>query len=165
MPSITFLGTCAALALRRYNTCFVLDTTYGRMLVDTGGGNMLIKQLQLTGFLPHNIDALFLTHAHTDHILGAPWMLRFIAIAMRKRQIDRFGVYANHHTMEALKAILGYTLNETDLRTITDGVDFVLLGEDSPTMVDRFNTQFTFFPPTSGVVIVNTGLPRDFPTK
>ena len=43
---ITMLGTGNALATRCYNTCFTLHGENGVLLVDAGGGNGILTQLE-----------------------------------------------------------------------------------------------------------------------
>ena len=70
------LGTGNALATRCYNTCFVLHGCEGAVLVDAGGGNGVLTQLERAGIRRDDIGDLFVTHAHTDHLLGCIWMMR-----------------------------------------------------------------------------------------
>lgn len=73
---ITMLGTGNALATRCYNTCFTLHGKKGVLLVDAGGGNGILTQLEQAGIRREDISDLFVTHAHTDHLLGCIWMMR-----------------------------------------------------------------------------------------
>ena len=73
---ITMLGTGNALATRCYNTCFTLHGKEGVLLVDAGGGNGILAQLEKAGIHHEDISDLFVTHAHTDHLLGCIWMMR-----------------------------------------------------------------------------------------
>ena len=74
---ITMLGTGNALATRCYNTCFTLHSSGGTVLmVDAGGGNGVLTQLERSGMRCDDIKDLFVTHAHTDHLLGCVWMMR-----------------------------------------------------------------------------------------
>ena len=73
---ITMLGTGNALATRCYNTCFTLHGKEGVLLVDAGGGNGILTQLERAGMRYEDIHDLFVTHAHTDHLLGCIWMMR-----------------------------------------------------------------------------------------
>lgn len=57
-------------------TCLLVDTGQGKLLVDTGvgsgderGGNLL-PQLGQVGVRPEDIDMVFLTHGHPDHLGG-----------------------------------------------------------------------------------------------
>ncbi len=73
---ITMLGTGNAHATRCYNTCFTLHGEKGVLLVDAGGGNGILTQLERAGICRENISDLFVTHAHTDHLLGCIWVIR-----------------------------------------------------------------------------------------
>ena len=73
---ITMLGTGNALATRCYNTCFTLHGEKGVLLVDAGGGNGILTQLEKAGIRRKDISDLFVTHAHTDHLLGCIWIMR-----------------------------------------------------------------------------------------
>jgi len=71
------LGTGNALATRCYNTCFTLHSSGGTVLmVDAGGGNGILTQLERACMRCEDIHDLFVTHAHTDHLLGCIWMMR-----------------------------------------------------------------------------------------
>ena len=48
-------------------------------LVDAGGGNGILSQLDKAGITLESIHNIFVTHAHNDHILGMVWMIRMIA--------------------------------------------------------------------------------------
>lgn len=73
---ITMLGTGNALVTRCYNTCFVMDNGRDKLLVDAGGGNGVLTQLECAGINEGEIHHIYVTHAHTDHILGVIWMVR-----------------------------------------------------------------------------------------
>ena len=49
---ITMLGTGNAHATRCYNTCFTLHGEKGVLLVDAGGGNGILTQLEKAGIRP-----------------------------------------------------------------------------------------------------------------
>ena len=73
---ITMLGTGNAHATRCYNTCFTLHGEKGMLLVDAGGGNGILTQLEKARIRREDISDLFVTHAHTDHLLGCIWIMR-----------------------------------------------------------------------------------------
>ena len=76
---ITMLGTGNATVSQIYNTCFVLQTPSTLMLVDAGGGNGILAQLKKVNVQISDIHHLFVTHAHTDHVLGVIWVIRMVA--------------------------------------------------------------------------------------
>lgn len=45
-------------------------------MVDAGGGNGILTQLERAGIRKEEIQDLFVTHTHTDHLLGCVWMMR-----------------------------------------------------------------------------------------
>ena len=42
------------------------------------GGNGVLQQLNKVNVFLSDIHNLFLTHAHTDHVLGAVWVVRLV---------------------------------------------------------------------------------------
>ena len=76
---ITMLGTGNATVSQIYNTCFLLKTPSTLMLVDAGGGNGILSQLKKVNVQISDIHHLFVTHAHTDHVLGVIWVIRMVA--------------------------------------------------------------------------------------
>ena len=82
MDRLTALGTGNAAVTRCYNTCFLLDLPQGYLLCDAGGGNGILSQLEKAGVDLAQIHHLILTHAHSDHLLGAVWVVRMVAAAM-----------------------------------------------------------------------------------
>ena len=76
---IIMLGTGNAHATRCYNTCFTLHSSGGALLlVDAGGGNGILAQLEKAGLEFADIKDVFVTHAHTDHLLGVVWLIRMM---------------------------------------------------------------------------------------
>ena len=65
---IIMLGTGNAGVTRCYNTCFAILTTENVLLVDAGGGNGILVQLEKAAIAIERIHDMFVTHAHTDHI-------------------------------------------------------------------------------------------------
>lgn len=71
MIEITFIGTGAAVPpADRGNTAFTVRTDNFLFLADAGP--TIFNGLQRAGIEPTEIDALYLSHGHADHILGMP---------------------------------------------------------------------------------------------
>ena len=81
---LTILGTGNAMVTQCYNTCFALGTDGDFLLVDAGGGNGILRQMADAGLSFAHLHHLFLTHAHTDHLLGVVWVVRAVAEAINK---------------------------------------------------------------------------------
>ena len=63
-------GTGNATVTNLYNTCFALRDSDEYFMVDAGGGNQILKILDNMQVPIERIHHLFVTHAHTDHVLG-----------------------------------------------------------------------------------------------
>ena len=99
---ITMLGTGSALVTKCFNTCFVLTSSSGKhLLVDTGGGNGLLSQLERAGIERGEIADLFVTHAHTDHIVGAIWLIR---MALQRKAPKVLHIYSHQRVLNILTA-------------------------------------------------------------
>ena len=100
---LVFLGTGNAMVTRCYNTCFAFRQGEACFLVDAGGGNGIFNQLEKAGIAFTSVRRMFVTHAHTDHILGAIWVVRKIATLMSKgKYTGDFVVYGHEGVIEAL---------------------------------------------------------------
>ena len=86
-------GTGNAAVTHCYNTCFAIRTEISVpdrdpqeefFMVDAGGGNGILGILERMNVpLPH-IHHIFITHEHTDHLLGIVWMVRMIGAQMKQ---------------------------------------------------------------------------------
>ena len=118
MDKITMLGTGHAMVFKCFNTCFVYENENGKMLVDTGGGGQLMGQMQKAGINASEISAIFISHKHTDHILGLPWMYRMLGHARNLK------LYCCEDTMEAALGMLRPMFPEV-MENLPEGVEFI----------------------------------------
>ena len=58
------LGTGFALATKNYNTCFALEENGSLFLVDGGGGNQILRQLEQSFLDWRYVHDIFVTHQH-----------------------------------------------------------------------------------------------------
>ena len=119
---ITMLGTGNATVSQIYNTCFVLQTPSTLMLVDAGGGNGILAQLKKVNVLISDIHHLFVTHAHTDHVLGVIWVIRMVAQC--KGYEGLLHVYGNDKVMKVIKTIIDMILAKKQLAKVAERVVF-----------------------------------------
>lgn len=119
---ITMLGTGNATVSQIYNTCFVLQTSSTLMLVDAGGGNGILAQLRKVNVLISDIHHLFVTHAHTDHVLGVIWVIRMVAQC--KGYEGLLHVYGNDKVMKVIKTIIDMILAKKQLAKVAERVAF-----------------------------------------
>lgn len=135
---LIMLGTGHATATKCYNTCFVIHDGTECFLVDAGGGNGIFNQLDAAGVDCATIRHLFVTHRHTDHLLGVVWMVRKIAMLMLGDTYQGdFTIYCHAELAEALQTICSLTLaggymrlvgTRIVLRVVDDGEQAAFLG-------------------------------------
>lgn len=122
-PKIIMLGTGSAAVTRCYNTCFLLIDRGEALLVDAGGGNGILSRLEQAGHPASGIRNMFLTHAHTDHILGAVWVTRIVMQEMLKGRYEgTFNIFGHDKSLMVLSAICRMTLHKKYSDLIGDKV-------------------------------------------
>jgi ribonuclease BN (tRNA processing enzyme) len=57
----------------RFQTCFLLESPHGRLLVDCGATSLVA--LHRVGVKPSSIDAVAVTHLHGDHFGALPFLI------------------------------------------------------------------------------------------
>lgn len=122
MNKITMLGTGNATVTQCYNTCFLLDTPTTKLLVDAGGGNGVLGQLKKVGVAIADIHHLYVTHAHTDHVLGVIWVIRMVAQC--KGYEDKLHVYSHDKVMKVIQTIIDMILAKKQLAKVAERVEF-----------------------------------------
>ena len=88
---LKILGCSGAKSVGKSPTCFLIDN---KVLIDCGS---VVSKLD-SSFIVENIDYLFLTHSHFDHILELPFLLELILEKGRKP----FNVYASGESIKSL---------------------------------------------------------------
>jgi ribonuclease Z len=103
--SVTFLGTGGAVPSARRNTASVLVARGGeRLMFDCGEGTQ--RQLQRSLGLVQ-VDDIFLTHFHADHILGLPGLLKTWDLTDRREPLHIYGPRGLRDLFKTLSRIVG----------------------------------------------------------
>ncbi len=140
---ITMLGTGSAFVTRCFNTCFVLETSSARLLVDAGGGNAVLSRLETVGLKPADVHHIFLTHAHTDHVMGAVWVARAMVNAAKKGKFDgEFRIYGHERVLNVLKEICRLTFSAKDFSILESRATFDVLTDGSRRLVGDIDMEF-----------------------
>ena len=139
MNKITMLGTGNAVVTQCYNTCFVLQTDKTLLLVDAGGGNRVLGQLNKAGIAIADIHHLFVTHAHTDHIFGVVWIIRMVAQC--KGYEGKLHIYGNDKVMLVIRTIIDLVLAKKHLTKVAERVVFHQLEDGERFEVDDIRMQ------------------------
>ncbi|HWP51864.1 MAG TPA: MBL fold metallo-hydrolase, partial [Clostridia bacterium] len=122
------LGTGNAMVTRCFNTCFALRFGQEYFLIDSGGGNGILRVLADADILPSDIHHLFITHAHTDHILGVPWLVRSIGTQMLANRYDgTLTIYCHDVAEQAIRTICELTIQKKFNKLFDDRIQFVTL--------------------------------------
>jgi ribonuclease Z len=102
------LGTGNGGAVECYNTCFAIENDGKFVLVDGGGGNQIISQLKKSNINLSDIHNIFISHIHTDHILGLIWVVREITakILFDGNYTGDLNVYGGNESVETLKKLI-----------------------------------------------------------
>lgn len=131
---LTMLGTGNAGVTECYNTCFVIENEGEYLLVDGGGGNGLLKQLKAAGIRRSDIRNIFVTHRHTDHLLGIVWMLRMIC--QNRGNTEDVTIYGHDEVIDLLRELTermfprpeGGLPPQLHLAALSDGQEFHAIG-------------------------------------
>lgn len=154
MERLVVLGTGYALATRCYNTCFALENEEGLLLVDAGGGNGILRQMEDAGLGFERVHDFFITHAHPDHLNGAVWVLRKIMTMMNSGKYEGdLHIYCHESIRRGLEMIGTLMLQKKLLKhigtrvfyhDIEDGMQARLCGYDV-TFFDIHSTKLLQF--------------------
>lgn len=102
MSSVTFIGTGPGdVAAGRFQSCVLLEVERRLVLLDAGepcGSRLLEMGISLA-----DLDAVWITHAHADHIGGLPLLLQASWLHGRQRPLP---VGVPHHVAAPLRAWL-----------------------------------------------------------
>lgn len=105
------LGTGHAVVTRCYNTCFALYDGAEYFLVDAGGGNGILRQLEKAKIPVEKIHHIFLSHEHTDHLLGMIWLIRVIGSKIKAGKYEgNCNLYCHSDLVETVTTICRLTL-------------------------------------------------------
>ena len=110
MQKFYVLGTCAGISDKGFTLSGVLQHNDKFLLVDTGGGMQILKQLRLSGINISTIHDVFISHKHIDHLLGLIPFIRKIFHGIRLNQYE--GVL-NVYCAKDIKEIVDYIIKAT----------------------------------------------------
>jgi ribonuclease Z len=117
--SVIFLGTGGSAPSARRSTASVLISRGGdRLLFDCGEGTQ--RQMQRSIGLTQ-VDEIYLTHFHADHILGLPGLLKTYDLTDRERPLKIHGPPGLHDLFAILKPIVGRLHFELELVELGPG--------------------------------------------
>ena len=113
---IIFLGTGAAETTKYFNSCFFIKEEKKGLLVDTGGGNQILAQLEKSNIALEDINYIYITHKHIDHLMGLFWILRFLGSEINKGKAESLTIFCSQDLANIIQEISSRLLK----RKVTD---------------------------------------------
>jgi ribonuclease Z len=87
-----FLGTGGAANERRHQACLLVrwgdEVSGGRLLLDTGNGLDVVRQLVTAGCTPTAVRDIFVSHQHVDHVGGLEPLLLWNVLRAHRESGD-----------------------------------------------------------------------------
>lgn len=144
MDKLIVLGTGHALTTRCYNTCFAITDEHEYVLVDAGGGNGILRLLDEAQIPFANLHNAFVTHKHTDHILGMLWIIRKITMLMAMDKYEgNFKIFGHADLIQNLLTLSEITLDKNVTQWF--GSRIILCPVADGESVNLAGYDFTFF--------------------
>lgn len=121
--TLIILGTGNATVTKCYNTCFAIKNGSEYFLIDTGGGNGIMTQLEKAEIPMEQIHEIFISHEHTDHLLGLIWLIRMIATKMKKGKYEgNLNIYCHAQLKETILTIVKLTVQDKFVKMIGERI-------------------------------------------
>lgn len=144
MNRLIMLGVGNGSTENLYNTCFVIQNKKGNFLVDAGGSIGIITRLRQANIDYKALEHIFISHRHTDHILGLIWLFKLIGVAIYRKEIKhRINVYSNSDVNESIILILEHTLPALFVKLLKENINFVILEDGDKHIIN--DIEYTFF--------------------
>ena len=144
MKKLYVLGTGYALATKCYNTCFALKNDAGTLLVDAGGGNGILSQMEKAGLDFADVHHMIVTHAHCDHVLGVVWVIRKIGTMMQGGKYEGdLTIYCHESVVEGVTAMCKFTLQKKFVKLLGERIRFEVISDGHEAQV--CGCKVTFF--------------------
>ncbi|AFL98716.1 metal-dependent hydrolase, beta-lactamase superfamily III [Desulfitobacterium dehalogenans ATCC 51507] len=144
MKNLIVLGTGHAVVTQCYNTCFVLVDKDNYVLVDGGGGNGILSQLQKANIPYDKIHHAFISHCHTDHLLGMVWVIRMIGSTMVAGKYEGdFNLYCHDELASGLHSLVEITMDKKIADLIGRRIHIISVADGQ--QADLLGHTFTFF--------------------
>lgn len=137
------LGTGHGFVWNLYNTCFILENNGQKLLVDTGGSIDIIKNLEIKGIKITEIHDIFISHCHTDHILGLLWILKKMSGLFSKGYNESFNIYCNEEVAASIKQLYSSVFPSSRIKAIDEKMNIHILKDGEKLTIA--GVEITFF--------------------
>lgn len=144
MEELIILGTGNAAATKCFNACFILKREDNYFLVDTGGGNGILTALEKSNIPLEQIHHIFISHQHTDHLLGIIWIIRMVGAKMNQGKYKgTLFIYCHKELIDIIRTIVTCTVQKKFYCYFDTRINFVPLETDKSEYI--LNYQIKFF--------------------
>jgi len=141
---VTVLGTGMAVVTKCYNTCFTLSNEEEYFLIDGGGGNSILRILEEEKISITSIRNVFVSHGHTDHIMGIIWIIRMIGQRMNSNKYEgNLNIYCHKELSEVIIKICELTLVKKITKLFGNRIQFVIVENGQKETI--LNSEVEFF--------------------
>lgn len=137
------LGTGHGFVWNLYNTCFLLENGKENLLVDTGGGIDIVKNLEKVGYKITDIQNIFISHCHIDHILGLFWILKKMPGLFSKEYDKPFNIYCNDEVAASIKKLYASVFPNVKVKAIDEKINIHILHDEET--INIAGEDITFF--------------------
>jgi ribonuclease Z len=122
---VTLLGTGTPVpAMHRFGPSTLVEAGGQRFLFDAGRG--ALQRLAQVGVRWQDVDAVFLTHLHSDHVVGLPdlWLSGWLVAPGRNRPLRVLGPQGTAAMMDHLREAFAFDIafRQSDDRASPEGV-------------------------------------------
>ncbi|MDT8716798.1 MBL fold metallo-hydrolase [Clostridium sp. 19966] len=143
MEKINILGTGSAMVTKCYNTCFTISRGGEHFLVDTGGGNTVLANLEKLNIPIGSIHSVFISHRHNDHITGIVWIIRAAAQQIINEKYEgNLTIYCHKENIDAINTISNILLEKKFTKYIGNRIIFSEISDGSKKHILDWKVEF-----------------------
>lgn len=140
MNKLTMIGTGHGFVHELYNTCFVINDNF---LIDTGGSADIVKNIKLSGIKLSDIHDVFISHTHTDHLLGLFWLLKRLTGMYRGGTYNgKLNIYCNDEVALAIKDIYKHLFPDVYVNLINEYMNIVIVNDQEELSINNQKYRF-----------------------
>lgn len=143
MDSLQFLGTGHAMAYHCYTTCLVLKHDDHLFMTDGGSGNGVLLQMERAGIAADALTDLFVSHCHTDHLIGAIWLVRTVGQTFGRGRTAPFTIYGEASVLRTLRTCCELLVSNRVTALFDKDIRFQAVGDGETCAIGPW--QVTFF--------------------
>lgn len=137
------LGTGCAMVTKCYNTCFTISKGDEHFLVDTGGGNTILSNLEKCNISLNKIHHLFISHSHNDHIMGVVWIVRAVAQSIINNKYDGIlTIYCEDSVKTTIETLCNLVLQSKFTKYLGDRIIFNIVSNNTNLKIMDWNVTF-----------------------